>query len=45
MSLATSHRVETGPAGTWLVVPGFGAPHRFGTTHFTSKGTAAIEKR
>jgi YfiH family protein len=45
MSLATSHRVETGPAGTWLVVPGFGAPHCFGTKHFTSRGTAAIDGR
>jgi YfiH family protein len=43
MSLATAHRVEVGVTGTWLVLPGFGAPHRFGTATFLTKAHRTID--
>ncbi len=43
MRRAPSHCVERGPAGAWLVAPGFGAPHRFGTKTFLSKANRTID--
>ncbi|MBI3608680.1 MAG: peptidoglycan editing factor PgeF [Nitrospirae bacterium] len=43
MKGAPSYRVEHGAAGIWLALPGFGAPHRFGTKGFLSKTNRTID--
>jgi YfiH family protein len=43
MVRAPSHLVQRGAAGIWLALPGFGAPHRFGTKTFLSKANRTID--
>lgn len=43
MSSADASRIETDAAGTWLAIPRFGAPHRFGTRTFLGEGVSAID--
>lgn len=43
MGIVQTSRREPGPAGRWLSVPQFGAPHRFGTRTFLADEIGAID--